>query len=72
VRLAERRARRFLEEMAQGTLTRITLPPVPTMCRKTYPLRMRPQGFSFVLLKKKKKNRPLSQLNNPKMSHINS
>ena len=50
VRLAERRARRFLEEKAQGSLTRITLPPAPIMCRKTSPLQMRLRGFRFVLL----------------------
>ena len=49
VRLAKRRARRFLEEKAQGSQTRITLPPVPIMCRKTCPPQMRPQGFCFVL-----------------------
>ena len=50
VRLAERRARRFLEEKAQGTLTRITLPPDAITCRKMCPPQMRPQGFCFVLL----------------------
>ena len=50
VRLAERRARRFLEEKAQGSLARITLPPVPIMRRKTCPRQMRPQEFRFVLL----------------------
>ena len=50
VRLAEQRARRFLEENAQGSQTQITLPPVPIMCRKTCPPQMRPQGFHFVFL----------------------
>lgn len=50
VRLAEQRARRFLEGKAQGSQTQITLPPVPIMCRKTCPPQTRPQGFHFVFL----------------------
>ena len=50
VRLAERRARRFLEEKAQGSQPRIILPPVPIMYRKTCSPQMRLQGFRFVSL----------------------